>query len=38
MAQTSGEKSHTIGEFAWNVTVALGALILLGVGLEAITD
>jgi len=34
----SKEKSHSLGEFTWNVTVALGALLLLGAGIEAISD
>lgn len=34
----SKEKPQTLGEVAWNVTVALGALLLLGAGIEAISD
>lgn len=32
----SKEKPQTLGEIAWNITVALGALLLLGAGIEAI--
>jgi hypothetical protein len=34
----SKEKSHSLGEFTWNVAVVLGALLLLGAGIEAISD
>lgn len=34
----SKEKSQTWGEVAWNVTVALGALLLLGAGVELLSD
>jgi hypothetical protein len=36
MAQASKERAQSWGEVTWNITVVLGALLLLGSGIEAI--
>lgn len=38
MAHTQEKRTHTTGEFMWNITQVFGGLILLAAGVELITD
>lgn len=37
-AESHDDKPHTLGEFAWNVTVVAGALAVFALGAEVIFD